>query len=372
MSPTRVWIAGVCALLLPGRVGAQDLTVARALEMLDSGLQAVKSYDVYVVCTSRLWLNSEMAGEGRAAKLVRTTKRQEPVTTEEYFRHVFQNGKGRVETLDGPAGEPVAVTVFDGEAQKYYDPEKKESIVRHVFDGMFFGTDYLTTFRNEKHRVSYLEYLRKRQRYNLQLKEATAERIVLESAPMVARDVHVPGGGLRLALAPRRGFLPATAEETEMVDGKVFMMSRMAVKEWKDLGNGVWVPVEVTFALFDWQKTGTFGEVTKDTIMKVDLARSSWNKPIPGETFSLPLPAGVTVTDFLRKVQYVTGKADPGANLRELAKSARKVMKFHVPSPPAEPKRAVWSLWAASALAVALLACGYWYFRRSKARVHLN
>jgi hypothetical protein len=156
----------------------------------------------------------------------------------------------------------------------------------------------------------------------------------IESAPDLNSDYFGPWG-FRISIDPRRGFMPAVVEIFQNASDGYATRSRMTVNAWTEINKGLYVPTRVTTDEFaDDPVTGQkYGSLAAQISIEVDLKRSTWNRLIPEETFSLPLPAGTAVADSLRGVRYVAGKSEPGANLTDLAASARGIVPVSSASP---------------------------------------
>jgi hypothetical protein len=140
-------------------------------------------------------------------------------------------------------------------------------------------------------------------------------------------------------------------------------MSRSEVIKWHALDCGVRVPIHIRTTLFDAQPDkGTLGELDVERTLTIDVAKSSWNVQIPDQAFDLPIPAGANVNDDLRSVRYITGKADPGKNLEELAKQAKHLVPVATAAPVRTPGR--WTWWAAFPISIALVGCALYLWRK--------
>lgn len=111
---------------------------------------------------------------------------------------------------------------------------------------------------------------------------------MLEAKPVPldkAGDITIPIVGFRVGLDPRRGMMPAQIDVLCRVagkpDGKLELHRRMKVTDWKDLGNGIWVPIKATTTVFCIGKVRQeAGDIATETTIVVDPARSSWNKDV--------------------------------------------------------------------------------------------
>ncbi len=353
---------------------APGADIKRVLAMLEASLESIRSFDVRLDVTQRWCVEDQWSGKGREATLVRRVKRPSPYVKQYAFRQVFQTGKGRIEYLDLGSGNPNRYTVYDGEVERTLNPAKGTGLIRPPFVRLTGeGMDYLTAWRNVYQRLSVVRCFRERKNVVLAAPGPDSREMILEAGPVIdtADDIAYPSEGFRVALDSGRGLMPSRIERFEDVQGKLCMATRRTVTEWKDLGEGIWVPITVVTEIFDLlPDKGTFGEVYSEVTMKVDLNRSVWNTDIPADTFELQIPAGIRMTDQFRQVQYVTGKADPGKNLADLAANARKQVSIPTGRPPIPPRRpSYWLTVGLPSLVVVGISLALVYLRRRKVRV---
>lgn len=190
----------------------------------------------------------------------------------------------------------------------------------------------------------------------------------MEADPVPKNKIDLPDFGFRVTIDSSHGFMPVVLEIIKEVDGKPFTMTKRRITAWKDLGSGIWAPTRMVSQHFDLdpQWPNTFGKVHDEVVLQVDLKRSSWNQEIPEDLFDLPLPAGAIVTDFRREVKYVTGEADPGKNLDDLAASARDLVPIHTGIEPPNNRWTKPALIAGSVLLLAVVGLAIFFRRRWK------
>jgi hypothetical protein len=361
----------------PTEARAGNLTVSDTLDLFGGALGSIRSFDVMVSATSRRLIVTEgredVDSKRQKKKFVIINRRELragelPQTSHEYFHQVFQRGKGRIEYLDGPKGKAVRYLVYDEETAKSWVPAQRAAAIdRPPAAPVMGGMDYRECYRNVVWSAALMKCLRERTNVKLIPPVPDSPFVILETDPLPQANIDLPTFGFRIAIDPRRNFMPAVVEIFRPIAGKPFMMTRREVVDWKDLGGGLWVPTKVVSRHFDsdpdWKET--FGHVHSEVVMQIDLTRSSWNKNIPEEVFTLPLPVGAVVTDFRRKVQYVTGKPDAGKNLEELAAHARDMVPIRL-DPPAEkssPRPVIIAGSAAAFTLIVVVAVG-WRLRR--------
>jgi hypothetical protein len=375
---SRKWLALIVVvvgvqLALPNPwVQAQGRGGRRGLQLLEAALGSIRSFDVRLEVSQSFFIKNEWSGLGREATLVRRVKQSAPTIKRYAFRQVFQKGKGRIEFLDLQSGNTTGCIVCDGEVEKTWNPAQAAGSIRSpARSPTDEGMDYLTAWYNVYERLSVLKCFRERE--NVVELEAGPDSsdVILETGPVApVNNIAFPRDGFRVILDARHGLMPRQIERLEDVQGKLCVATRKTVTEWKALGGGGWAPTTVVTQCFDRiPDKGTFGEVNDEVVLKVDVARSRWNTDIPADTFDLALPAGARITDQLRNVQYVTGKADTGKNLDDLAMNARNLVPTTTGRPPMPPQRT--SYWLTIGLPVFLAAdivLLLVYLRRRKVR----
>lgn len=332
-------------------MATSELGVEQAIDSLDGAIQSLRSWDLHLQCSREFFLKEDAfvdTSNGKRKRVVTNKRKLAPgemrTIYRDSYRQVFQAGKGRIDYFaksDGQesAGGQPTIAVYDGEMQKTYNERAKSATIRKPSQNIVPGEgwDYLHAYRNIQGRWPIIKCLH--QRKNVICKKLDTNLVILESAPCPKERVDYSGFGFRVIVDKQHGFMPAVIERSEERQGKIFTIRQTKVVEWKSLGGGVWAPTKVVTRYYDEDpKWPTFGEVSSEEVLFVDIARSSWNQNISEETFNLPLPVGTQVTDTLRGVQYVTGQADPGKNLADLAAHAKRVVPYPVASPPLSPQ----------------------------------
>ncbi len=348
---------------------AQEITVPQVLDLLEGSTSGIKSFDVTVETTTSFLLKYETAGEGPDREVTSSRKLrpdEEPTMSRMFTRQRYERGNGRIEYLNAPGGKPTTVIVHDGEVEKVLDLHKGTGLIRRpnaILLGA--GCDYLESYRSLHGRLALARSLRQRS-------DVTARRtdnhVVVETYPNPEADINYPQWGFRVTLDPTRGFIPVIVERFEVFKGKPVIGARRTVTEVKDIGGGVWVPLKVVTQLYDDDPDRqTFGELANEITLTVDQSKSTWNKSITEAAFQLTFPAGVQTNDYLREVSYVTGKSDPGKNLKDLASRTKQRLPI-VSSvyPVEEPKRAPVAWIVAGAFALTAAVAGTFFFIRKR------
>lgn len=196
--------------------------------------------------------------------------------------------------------------------------------------------------------------------------------IILDSPPMPGAIVDLAPSGFRLFLDPQKRFMPVVLEQTRFEQGKIVVQLRREVNEFKKLSNGVFVPVRFTTTVFDRDSKQTYGEPVQEAVVVVDSTRSSWNASIPDKVLQLSFPAGVKVSDQIRKANYVVGKNDPGENIKGIVTNAREYVDLSgSPTHPDPPPRSRFRLYVGTSLGVLSLVVALMILRSRARRVPL-
>jgi hypothetical protein len=313
------------------RAVRQDLTVAKAIALLDGATQAIRSFDVQVTTSTKILIRHEASEHGTGLPITRSRKldpNEQPTIDVVHCRQRYQNGKSRVESLDGPNGRAATIVVSNSEVEKMWDPGRSQGAIRPpAVTSVGEGGDYLESLRGVYGRVSILQILRQRPAATSLTIAATPGHVTLEAKPYPDAAVDFPNWGFRITLDATRGFMPVVVERYELINDRPQVAARRTVTRIKELPGRIWVPITVVTEKFDTNpKSSTFGELGNEVVMSIDESTSSWNRAIPASVFQVEYPPGTRLNDAFRKVQYVTGKPDPGSNLQDLAANARDIV----------------------------------------------
>jgi len=370
--------------LIGSRLGfAAELDASRILNLLEGSIQSIKSFDVRLHTTLRFFIITERTDvkvqptPGQKWPTVPLRKRmlgptEMARTRAEHYRQCFTNATGRTEYLD-QNGQPVTQVVYDRETEKTHKPAQARAIIRAPVPSLVVeGGDYLESYRNLYGRVEVIRSFRQRKNVHVSYGGPNGNMIILASdldLHPTDPSIDLPTWGFQVAVDPEHNFLPVRVERYEAIDGIPFLVRRLSVDEFLDIGGGVMVPVKFTSHFFDRSPGDTFGKRGLEVVTTVDVSRSTWNTPIPDKTFALSLPAGTRVTDHFRNVEFITGKPDPGTNLKELVANARQSIPFTSSASPV-PVNGALRLWLATITGFLLIALLFVIFtvRRIKQR----
>jgi hypothetical protein len=377
--PTAIALSiGLLWLALTVGAKAEQLTLDQALALLEGSLESIRSFDLRIDTKETFLLHWEAAGTNDKGHMVSKSRRllpgEFPRIKQQSSRQVVEQGKGRFEFLAEKGGQPNIIVVYDGEVERVFKPRESEAIVRSPAGSVVgTGMDYLDSYRNITSRLDMMKCLRERKNVVVKPAEPGSAVVILETRPDLKAAVDLHRYGFRVTLDPAHSFMPAVFETLKDVGNELFVVRRSTVAEWKKLNGGVWVPIKLVTSVFqDDPKSETFRDVNQDKVMTVDTAHSYWNLAIQEDTFVLPFSAGTKVIDFFRNVQFVTGKADPGKNLEDLAAHARNVGAFRTSfkDPPRPFGWLSWLLVGAGCLATCGVVGGTVFYVRRRRREH--
>jgi hypothetical protein len=345
-------IACVCFWPVAQDARAQSPSVQESLQLLESAVQAIHSYDVWIEATNKQLLVQEyILNEDRTIKLKSSRKLapgELPETNVMRYRQVFQRGKARWETYDSE-GNIRNTIVSDGEVQKNFDQRATAGIGRPSPQPVPDGANYACAYRAVLGIVEASKVFRQRGNATLRPVDKTG-LLTLDSAPVPGTTHDVADFGFRVTLDPAWRCMPVVVECYQLHEGKPRTNCARRVVGFR-MVDGVPVPIRFKTQFFDHQAKQTYGEVGSEMESVVDVARSSWNREVPQSTFELKLPAGVQVIDQRNKTMFVTGKQDAGKNLEDLAKNAKDVIPVSTEGymSPEKPKSRPWLYWAVAA-----------------------
>jgi hypothetical protein len=327
-----------------------ELTPQRTLQLLDSAIHGITSFDVFVTADAEVLVKSEMVSpesKDAAGRLRPPVWKERPLREGEspeavrtWTRQTYQLGKWRFERVKADGTSEGLISVGDLEAQKVYDKNHHRGRIQ-PFRGPTAsdGELYAECYRSLLAGVDLVRCLRARKALSVvKIAESGNARIVLTAEAEPAESIPLNAFSVRVVMDPRRGMLPVRIELCEGVDrtpslaasSQVFR--RVTVDEWLEVG-GLWVPLRATRETYSTSKA-SLGLPLSRVRLSVDRSRSTWNQRIPVEHFMVSFPIGTSVADELRKLTYTTGKADPGSHLADLADSAKDIVPLRPPEAP--------------------------------------
>lgn len=335
-----------------------------AAEILETAITSIKSFEVYVTVEQCYFIDAKRAGPG--GKEIVVFRVPDPKPSLVHSHQAYREGLRRVESLDEPK-ERRNVLVGDSSHIKSWQPLSYQcAISKPGFSVVASGVDYLETYYSPVGSFPLLYLLRERKNVRI---DRRGKNLEVEMPPCPGENASLNGTGFRITMDASVSMLPKIMESYEIVDGEPVVSHRMTVVEYKQIDNGVFVPIKAIIDGFDdGKRYGFFKERICQKILSVDVSRSRWNTPLHDELFRIELPAGAKVIDEIRNVAYVTGKSDPGKNLDDLAKTARFVIKDIRPPLPTKPSR-TWVYWSIGCGITVLLALGavfLWHVRRKR------
>jgi hypothetical protein len=347
-----------------------ELTVPQALDLFEQATKAIQHYDVTVKVHRRFSLTAEIVGTKKKVGPIeqpiiewRSLRPGEAASEQIHLSRQVRDARGRrhIEERNPATGQVETVITFDGEIRRSLVEKTKHGYLGPP-SGHYIGDDedYINFYANVFGHSPLASRLR---REGTRLIDDPAHPLstVIDSPPLVGRGQSV--FGYTVWLDPEHGMLPSQIEIKQRdADGDVLLSGRMVIREFTRLENGAWAPVKAVTTRF--VKSGPLkGSASQEAVATVDIARSTWNKPLADSLFTIAFPPGTSILDDLRKVTFVTGNPQREANLDRLAAQARNVMDNAPSAPPAPPPRN-WTLWAivaANVLLLVALAALIWY-----------
>jgi hypothetical protein len=354
-----------------------DKATNKQLAVLDGAVQSIWSFDVTVELTTTVWLKYDKVGEKEFTNGVRMPIHEaralrpgeEPTTEKSHTRQLFQRGNGRIEHLIAKNGKVSEFVVYDENVKRTWNPAERAATIRiPEIQSLSRGEDYRETFKTVEGRVELLTFLRRRESLSVLRIEQSPGDVDFDGSPEPKPwqpEAILPSWGAHACADVRHGMLPRVIETYQDFDGTRLVTRRLTVNQWKKLDTGIWVPVLTTTQLFSREKP-TLGKLANEFVLKVNVDKSRWNVELPDGTFDLPLPVGTKVTDMIRKVEFVTGEADPGKNLVDLAKHAQNVVEIRMdPLEPVSRRGPTWLIWMSLVAVVScLLGLAYLWHRK--------
>ncbi|MEX0677735.1 MAG: hypothetical protein WD063_11705 [Pirellulales bacterium] len=339
----------------------EPIAASSAVDLFERAIRAIRTYDVTLTVTRRWEATTEKTGtrrvgpeefpilEWRPLKPGQTL----PTLTHKWRQIRDARGRRRIEELDIVSGRPAAATVFDGEITRTLNEKSRQGYLGPASaQYVQQDEDYLTFYANELGEVPLVDILRERTGTRLIEDPLHAGAVVLDTAPEMGRNCAQ--FGYTIWLDAKHGMLPSRIDmRWKVASGEVLPWRQIVVRKFIDLPGDGWAPAEVSITTL--AREGPIkGSPTQEAVAVVDVARSRWNQPLDESLFTLAFPPGISVLDDLRRVQFVTGNPRLEANLDELAKHAKKVIRN--PLRVAEvPPRTNWPLILLVAVNVVIL-----------------
>jgi LPXTG-motif cell wall-anchored protein len=351
-----------------------NLNANQMLDLTDSTSNEVTSFDVTIdVVTRYLLIQQTQTNNTGFPEIInsRTLHANEtPITVKRKIRQVFYNQQGRLEFIEGPKSLNFGTIVYNSEAIRKLTGDQKTGVVDNIqLERISESLDYLLFYRDMPGALSIKKTLKQRKTLRL------ASDPLFPDYPLLLSDhkdgVHVRGTAFAI-LDPTVGYLPKYIRSSfENKDGKPLYDLSIEITKRKNIGN-LAVPIEVRIIFLDSDKRlSTFGMPSCETLVTVDESCSAWNIPIDERLFQLPFPSGITVIDRHRKIQGITGKDDPGQNIKELVSELRDTTPLHIGKVFGDNKPATGSMsnlwwWISSGVIIALLLTGWYVWRRRR------
>lgn len=135
----------------PG-LGEQAKDADQAVKLFESAIERIRSFDVTVTANMRIPVGLDESG----SKLRKLRSGEEPRTRTEYSRHIYSQGRGRTELLDGLGGKPIQVDTYDKLHSITMEGGDYRDTFRTAFGGYWLG-NLVERFRERKGYVTVEE-----------------------------------------------------------------------------------------------------------------------------------------------------------------------------------------------------------------------
>ena len=367
MNPRRLLaiypFVGIAVLFVSGPLEAQtgpQMTARDAIDALDSFVAGIRSYDVVLKVERRYTAafkrtSSDVKGGGYWEKL---PPDQPPKTVVTFSRQVLSSdGRRRFERMAGAGAPAYDLAVFTGQSTRLFSPKSNTGSIRpRGPDKKPFTTkdeSYAALFGEMPAGGALVNLFRRRSEANVAVSSGDSPAEVVLSAAQEPGSKSFPAFSVRVVLDRLHGFAPKRINV--FVRGE--RMVRYDIDEFLEVEPGVWAPVRAT--VYEGPDDLTYAV----TALTVDVARSSWNKPLADELFVLKFPSGAGIVDETRGVSLIAGSNDPGTHIDNLIADARVVMSGNEHSLAAQ-KTSSWRtvLVVANGMLIAVIF-GWWAVR---------
>jgi len=337
------------------RAGEKD-----SIDLLNAATKGISSYDLKVSSYVKhlLAADSKTNDQGKTESIRRPLKAgEDAITDKTSYRQVLHRGKRRIEAFEGSVDTPTLIMVFDGETERMLTG-KRGSIRLLQPRTVEIGADYLNLYRTVYGRYDIVTMLRQRSMVEAKtIGSKDKVGLTFDGAPEPDKEFPFARFGLAITADATHGLMP-TMLEVYQNDDKLGRLTRFktVIEKFKRLADGSWVPVQATTTFYEMKDPQFLRKPWLEVVTTVDEDNSRWNIAVPDETFTLQFPVGTNVVDEIRKVMFVTGKADPGRNIDDLLRNARNVVPIEPGTPILSEKSRGLGKALLTYLALALLA----------------
>lgn len=319
--------------LMAVSAAADAIQLREAIELFDRATHAIYNYDVRLKINRRWSARSVVVGSRKVGldevpiyEWQEIPDGQPPLTKTHFWHQVRdEQGRRRIEDLSAPAGEVLTTGVFDGEVTRTLSEKTRSGYLGPALPQFVQSDEDYIGFYAFELETPFLQMLHERDGVQLLSDPSRPGSIVFDIPPQEGKSLGTLG--FKIYLDAEHGLLPRRIEvRRKEENGEVVNWRTTEVTKFAEVEPGVWAPVEVTNTSFS--PGGRLkGQPTQVATASVDVARSRWNSKLPDDLFVLAFPQGVSVVDDLRRVTFVTGNPNREANLAELARQARKVVR---------------------------------------------
>jgi hypothetical protein len=313
---------------------AKGLDIDAVLSAISNSIKEIKTYDLHIsvkhVFPFRQRFShppiNEKGGAASGSTLQRRSPGEPAETRIDSYRQIGDAiGRRRVESL-GPDGKWFEAWAFDGEITRSLNTTLSKASLSPVppAQGPFLpASDRYEILLGELFQGGSLLDLLVQRRQVLEL-TGTDQTPVIHVPTMEGR--LYPRFSWLIELDPGHGMLPKKI--TTFEKGVETPLSVTEITAFQRLKDGHLVPTEGNRKEFAPPSVGVGDSPVVITYLTIDSTQSRWNEPLDETLFTIHIPPGTSVRDDVRKLVYVSGNANPAANLDDLAKGAKKVLSI--------------------------------------------
>jgi len=313
--------------------------VAEVLAAYETTCEAIPSFDVYVKESHQTLLApKDMEKPPAEWEWVAPGPKEQAPTNLGLTRQCYSRGRYRMDSLE-QRGEKIPegalTTVWDGGREQFLNSSQSKGRIANTARTFPSpnGICYLNLFRLFDGDQTYAKFIRLRMP-DLVTVERRDGRVILTAAPASEKLIRANIFGVRLHLAPEKGFMPvridilAPGKQGPRLDSSYY-------NELEEVERGQWMPTSCRMAIHIVDEgSKLIGREKSYYSVTVDKARSRFNMNLEDSLFTLTFPPGTEVNDQIRNVIYHVGAETKSDYLNFLASRGRLGMEELAKSQP--------------------------------------
>jgi hypothetical protein len=324
--PGVVAAASWVVAMATGAVDAQSLGQA-TFARIESDFFKVRTFDVIYEVALTGFLTAPETDRSGQSGLARI---QRPRTMRHRLRMRYEGLRVRLDELPegkthSPSDEPIVTRLQEGGVvERIYEPSKRTMYISHA--GITLGLkefDYRCPWLNTFGNFSVPWLLSKRKKVIESSETIDGNKLTVLFTQGGEEESTFRHYSYKLFIDPALTFLPCRSMAYRANPGGFLLHSESVVASWKRLQTGEQVPLSIKTTVYS-EIPGTVGEVRCVAELNVDEQLSTWNQPLPANTFDLEPPDGTQIEDQIKNVTYTKGEPDAAKRLNLLAELANK------------------------------------------------